>query len=412
IRGHRRTYVGARPGRVIAAISKCGVNNPVFLLDEVDKMTNSPQGDPAAALLEALDNEQNDTFTDHYLEIPFDLSKVMFILTANLIERVPAALRDRLGVIEVSGYASAEKMAIAKDHLWPKELERHGLDSSQLTLSDEVLGQIIDSYTSEAGCRDLCRHLRALIRSRAVDKAEGRLPETIIRPEELQTILGAPRHAKETMDLTPQVGVATGLAWTSAGGDIMFVEAVAMPGSGQLVLTGQLGEVMRESAQAAISFVRSKAREWRLDPEWFKDKDVHIHLPHGAIPKDGPSAGVSLVTALVSLVSGARIRSDLGLTGEITLRGLVLPVGGLKEKILAAKRAGLKAIAIPDRNMPDVAELPSFLIEDIEIVPIKTVEEAISLALLDEPLKNGIFGRLDTRPNGRTYYSQMYPSYI
>ncbi|MDR0548728.1 MAG: endopeptidase La [Deltaproteobacteria bacterium] len=382
IRGHRRTYVGARPGRVIAGLHKCGVNNPVFLLDEVDKMTNNAQGDPAAALLEALDYEQNETFTDHYLELPFDLSKVLFVLTANVLERIPPALRDRLEVVEVSGYATAEKMAIAREHIWPKELERHGLKGTKLSINDEALTEIVESYTSEAGCRDLCRHLRALIRSRAVCQAEGLTPDPLIKAPELRSILGAPRFAKETRELKPQVGVATGLAWTPAGGDLMFVEAVAMPGQGNLILTGQLGEVMRESAQAAISFVRAKAKDWNQDPDWFRLRDIHIHLPHGAIPKDGPSAGVGMVVALVSLVSGLPVRPEIGLTGEISLRGLVLPVGGLKEKILAAKRAGLSTVLIPEKNLPEIEDLPSYLTENIVIKPVRTVEEAMRLALL------------------------------
>jgi ATP-dependent Lon protease len=290
-------------------------------------------------------------------------------------------LRDRLEVVEVSGYATAEKMAIARDHLWPKELERHGLADSGLALGDEVLGEIIESYTSEAGCRDLCRHLRSLIRSRAVERAEGKALSPVVQAHELHAILGAPRVARETRALSPQIGVATGLAWTAAGGDLMFVEAVAMPGEGRLELTGQLGEVMRESAMAAVSFVRSRADSLKIEPEWFKQRDIHVHLPQGAIPKDGPSAGVSMAVALFSLMSGVPVRADLGLTGEISLRGLVHPVGGLKEKILAAKRAGLAAVAVPEKNLPDVRELPESLTEDIEIVPVKTVDEAVRLAL-------------------------------
>jgi ATP-dependent Lon protease len=382
IRGHRRTYVGARPGRIVASLRKCGVNNPVFLLDEVDKMTINSQGDPAAALLEALDFEQNETFADHYLELPFDLSKVIFIVTANVLERIPSALRDRLEVVEVSGYATAEKMAIAKNYLWPKELARHGLGPTELRLGEGVLAEIVESHTSEAGCRELSRHLRSLIRSRAVSQAEGLEPSPVIEAWELPAILGAPRHAKEARELKAQVGVATGLAWTAAGGDLMFVEAVAMPGDGQLTLTGQLGDVMRESALAAISYVRSRASDWNLDPEWFRQWDVHVHLPQGAIPKDGPSAGVGLVAALASLVSGHPIRPEIGLTGEISLRGLILPVGGLKEKILAAKRAGLSAVLIPAKNLPDLREFPQELTEGLEIRLVKTVDEAIHQALL------------------------------
>ncbi|MDR1609205.1 MAG: endopeptidase La [Deltaproteobacteria bacterium] len=385
IRGHRRTYVGARPGRIISGVHKAGVNNPVFLLDEIDKMTNGAQGDPAAALLEALDFEQNDSFTDHYLEMPFDLSKVLFILTANVLDNIPRALRDRLEVVEISSYSALEKVAIARRHLWPREVIRHGLANEPLTISDETLGEIIENYTYESGCRGLNRHLRTLIRSRAVDKAEGRPLSHVIQAPELATILGPPRLAKETRQAHPQVGVATGLAWTAAGGDLMFVECVAMPGHGRLELTGQLGEVMRESAKAAISYARSKARYWGLDEEWFKHHDIHIHLPQGAIPKDGPSAGVSLVAALVSLISGSPIRSDTGLTGEISLRGLVLPVGGLKEKLLAAKRAGLATVLVPAKNTPDLAELPKHLTEGLEIRPVTSVDEVLSYALVGWP---------------------------
>ncbi|MDR1609151.1 MAG: endopeptidase La [Deltaproteobacteria bacterium] len=382
IRGHRRTYVGARPGRIISGIHKCGVNDPVFLLDEIDKMTNGVQGDPAAALLEALDFEQNYAFTDHYLEMPFDLSKALFILTANVLEHIPSPLKDRLEVLEVSSYSALEKMAIARRHLWPKELERHGLGDENLTISDEILEEIIEGYTYESGCRGLNRHLRSLIRSRAVDKAEGRTLDPIIRANELHTILGPPRHLKETRESVAQVGVATGLAWTAGGGDLMFVECVAMPGQGRLELTGQLGEVMRESAKAAISYVRSKSPDWGLDDEWFKHHDLHIHLPQGAIPKDGPSAGVSLIVALVSIISGQPVKSEVGLTGEISLRGLVLPVGGLKEKVLAAKRAGLATVLVPKKNLLDIAELPGQLTEGLEILPINTVDEALRLSLI------------------------------
>jgi ATP-dependent Lon protease len=382
IRGHRRTYVGARPGRIISVLQKCGVNNPVFLLDEADKMTVSAQGDPAAALLEALDPEQNDTFTDHYLEVPFDLSKVLFILTANVLENIPAPLRDRLEVVEVSSYTAAEKNAIARDHLWPRELDRHGFEPGDLSISEPIVDNIVENYTFEAGCRELGRHLRSIIRSRAVAKAEGRQFVPEIDPGEVPAVLGPPRFARETREKLPQVGVVTGLAWTAAGGDLMFVEAVAMPGCGRLNLTGQLGEVLQESAQAAISFVRSKARDWNLDEEWFRHHDLHIHLPHGSIPKDGPSAGAGLVTALVSLLSGRPVRPEIAMTGEISLRGLVLPVGGLKEKILAARRAGVTAVLVPEQNLPDLQDLPPCLTDTISILPVRTLDDVIHLALI------------------------------
>jgi len=388
IRGHRRTYVGALPGRLISGLKKAKSNNPVFLLDELDKMTQSVMGDPAAALLEVLDPEQNNTFSDHYLEIPFDLSKVLFILTANVLENIPGPLRDRLEIVEVSGYTLEEKMEIAKRHLLPKELERHGLSENDLTLSEEALRELVESYTREAGVRDLTRRLGAVARSVAVDKADETLSDCerggAIGPECLTSILGAPRHQKELKAAQPQVGVVTGLAWTAAGGDILFIEAVSMPGKGQLSLTGQLGEVMQESAKAAVSYVRSKALEWGLDPEWFKTNDIHLHLPQGAIPKDGPSAGVTLATAIVSLVRGRKVRPEVAMTGEISLRGLVLPVGGIKEKLLAARRAGLKKVLIPEKNQADLMEVPDYLLKGLTVVTIKTLDEALEAALIEE----------------------------
>lgn len=384
IRGHRRTYVGALPGRLISGLKKAKSNNPVFLLDELDKLTQSAMGDPAAALLEVLDPEQNNTFSDHYLEIPFDLSKVLFILTANVLENIPGPLRDRLEVVELSGYTLEEKLEIAKRHLLPKELERHGLTPEDLVFSPEALNELVESYTREAGCRDLSRRLGAVARDAAVEKAEGREKCRHIGTGELTAILGPPRHSKELKAAEPQKGVVTGLAWTAAGGDILFIEAVSMPGKGALSLTGQLGEVMRESAQAAVSYVRSRAFEWGIDPDWFKNKDIHVHLPQGAIPKDGPSAGVTLTTALVSLARGKKVRPDVAMTGEISLRGLVLPVGGIKEKLLAAKRAGLTQVIIPEKNRPDLAEMPGHLLEGMEVTPVTTIDEVVAVALIDE----------------------------
>jgi ATP-dependent Lon protease len=384
IRGHRRAYVGARPGRVLAAMKRAKVLNPVFLLDELDKMGQGAMGDPGAALLEALDPEQNDGFTDHFLEIPFDLSKVLFILTANILENIPVALRDRLEIIEVEGYSPEEKTEIALRHLLPKALKRHGLSHDELVISREVLSEIIASHTLEAGVRELTRSLFALARSRSVMKAEGRPFQKEIGSEELRSILGTPVRRPETAINSPQMGVATGLAWTAAGGDVMFIEAAGMPGKGRVKLTGQLGDVMRESAEAAISYVRSKCEEWSLDPLWFRNHDIHVHLPKGAIPKDGPSAGVPLATAIVSLFSGKKIRSDLAMTGEISLRGLVLPVGGLREKLLAAKRAGVKTVIIPKGNMEDLSEYGSEVTEGIVIRPVGSLEETIKLALIEE----------------------------
>ncbi len=386
IRGHRRTYVGALPGRLLGGLKKAKSNNPVFLLDELDKMTMGLQGDPAAALLEVLDPEQNSTFSDHYLEIPFDLSQVLFILTANVLENIPGPLRDRLEVVEVNGYTLEEKVEIAKRHLWPKELERHGLTDADLVLKDDVWPELAEAYTREAGVRDLTRRLGDLARSLAVDKAEGRAETRTLGREDLGAILGPPRHRKEIKGAAPQMGVVTGLAWTAAGGDILFIEAVAMPGQGQLCLTGQLGEVMQESARAAVSYVRSRALEWGLEADWFKTHDLHVHLPQGAIPKDGPSAGVTLATAIVSLARGRKVRPEVAMTGEISLRGLILPIGGLKEKLLAAKRAGLTTVLIPDQNKPDLEELPGHLLAGLTIIPVKTLDEALEIALVsDEP---------------------------
>ena len=385
IRGHRRTYVGALPGRVIAGLKKAKSNNPVFLLDELDKMTQNMMGDPASALLEVLDPEQNNTFSDHYLEIAFDLSQVLFILTANVLENIPGPLRDRLEVVELSGYTLEEKLEIAKRHLLPRELERHGLSGSDLNMAPEALSELIEAYTREAGVRDLTRRLGAVSRSVAVEKAEGLEESKLVDLEALKTILGAPRHQKELRAALPQTGVVTGLAWTAAGGDILFIEAVAMPGKGQVTLTGQLGEVMQESAKAAISYVRSRSLDWNLDPDWFKNHDIHLHLPQGAIPKDGPSAGVTLATAIVSLARGWKVRPEVAMTGEISLRGLVLPVGGIKEKLLAAKRAGISRVMIPEKNRPDLEEMPAHLLEGMSVTPIATLDEALTVALIEEP---------------------------
>jgi ATP-dependent Lon protease len=399
IRGHRRTYVGARPGRIIAGLKKAAVNNPVFLLDELDKMSHGTQGDPAAALLEALDPEQNDSFTDHFMELPFDLSKVLFILTANVLEHIPGPLRDRLEVVELSGYTVDEKTEIASRHLWPRELKRHGLDENELSISKETMETLITSYTWEAGCRDLKRSLSALIRSRAVAKAEGEEFSPVISPDELGNVLGPPRHRTERMADAAQLGVVTGLAWTPGGGDIMFIEAISMPGSGKLSLTGKLGDVMKESAQAAISYVRSQSDVWQLDQSWFKDRDIHVHLPQGAIPKDGPSAGVGLATAIVSLVSSQKVRSDIAMTGEISFRGLVLPVGGLKEKLLAAKRAGIKTVIVPEMNHAEILEMGEEIRQGLSIIPVRTLDQVLSLALI--PLSGeksfpGLMGEEDT----------------
>lgn len=381
IRGHRRTYVGAMPGRIIAGLKKAESNNPVFLLDEVDKMSHDFRGDPSSALLEALDPEQNASFSDHYLEVPFDLSQVMFIMTANVLDQIPGPLRDRMEVIQVSSYTAEEKLAIARRHLLPKSLTAHGLEPGELTVSDEALKQVIGGYTREAGCRELTRRLNALSRTAAVAKASGLNGPSRVTPCSLPALLGPPRFSAERRAAADQVGVATGLAWTAAGGEILFIEAVTTPGTGQLKLTGQLGEVMKESAQAALTFIKARAGELDLPADWLKDRDVHIHLPQGAIPKDGPSAGVALATVLASLASGRPARSDVAMTGEISLTGQVLPVGGIKEKVLAAKRAGLKKVLLPSANQHDLAEIPAPLLKGLKVELVSQASEVINRAL-------------------------------
>ncbi|MBK6847618.1 MAG: endopeptidase La [Proteobacteria bacterium] len=381
IRGHRRTYVGSLPGRVIQSMKKASTINPVFMLDEIDKLGHDFRGDPAAALLEVLDPEQNNAFSDHYLEVHYDLSRVMFIATANILDPVPPALRDRLEILELPGYTRADKLAIARSFLVPKQLEEHGLSDEQLKLTPEAVGDIIDSYTREAGVRNLEREIANVIRGCAVKVAggtlEGHLPP--ITPEGLPEYLGPQKFISEVAMRTADPGVATGLAWTPVGGDIIFVEATRMPGKGSLVLTGQLGEVMKESAQAALSYIRSRTKELGVDENFFEKHDIHVHIPAGGIPKDGPSAGVTLFLALTSLLKGVGAPPDVALTGEITLRGTVLPVGGIKEKILAAHRAGIKTVYMPERNEKDLADVPEQALKELEIRLIKRVDEILPL---------------------------------
>lgn len=387
IRGHRRTYVGAMPGRIVQGMKKAGSNNPVFLLDEVDKLANDFRGDPAAALLEVLDPEQNHTFTDHYIDVPFDLSNCFFIATANVLDTVPPALKDRLEVLELSGYTHEEKQEIARRHLLPKAIEEHGLDTERLEFSDEALQTLIVSYTREAGVRNLKREIASVCRSVAVGFAEGKTDARTIKAEDLEEILGPPKYINEMAERTDISGVATGLAWTAVGGDILFIEATKMPGKGSMVLTGKLGDVMKESAQAALSYVRSRSAEWGLEDDFFKNHDVHIHIPAGGIPKDGPSAGVTMLTALVSLLTGIRVRSDVAMSGELTLRGNVLPVGGIKEKVLAARRAGITRIILPERNKKDLTEIPEENKEGLEFIFAHRMDEALQAALIEPPPK-------------------------
>ncbi|MDR2349499.1 MAG: endopeptidase La, partial [Deltaproteobacteria bacterium] len=377
IRGHRRAYVGARPGRIIAALRRAGANNPVFLLDEIDKLSRGPAGDPGSALLEALDPEQNRDFTDHFLEMPFDLSKVLFVITANVPENIPDPLKNRLEIIRIPGYSQEEKLQIARRHVLPGELKRHGLEPDDLILSDDTLATVIDRHTREAGVRELSRAISALAGSRSLAKAEGRKFEKELKTKDLPGILGSPFRRPGLPEKQDLEGVVAGLAWTPEGGEIMLVEAAVMPGCGRISLTGHLGNVMIESARTAISLVRSRAKDWNLDDSFFLDRDFHVHLPQGAIPKDGPSAGVCLATVIVSLAANRKIRSDLAMTGEITLRGPILPVGGLKDKLLAAKRAGMNSVIVPERNLEDISEFRKDLPPDLEIIPVHTMDDVL-----------------------------------
>lgn len=386
IRGHRRTYVGALPGQIIQGMKKAGTINPVFMMDEVDKIGHDFRGDPSAALLEVLDPEQNNTFADHYLEIPYDLSSVMFIATANIADPIPPPLRDRMEILEIPGYTRREKLAIARRHLIPKQLEEHGLTEQQLRITDEAVEEIIEHYTREAGVRSLERTAAGVIRGVAVKVAEGDDAARVVKSEEeLREYLGPIKYTSEVAERTEETGVATGLAWTSVGGEILFIEATRMFGSGKLQLTGQLGDVMKESAHAALSYVRSNAPRFGIAKDFLEKSDVHIHIPAGAMPKDGPSAGITMFTALVSLLTGIRVRHDVAMTGEISLRGRVLPIGGLKEKTLAAHRAGVKRVIVPERNRADLEEVPREVRDELEFVYVNRLEEVLVAALESEP---------------------------
>ncbi len=381
IRGHRRTYVGALPGRIIQGIKKAGSNNPIFMLDEVDKIGMDFRGDPSSALLEVLDPEQNFSFSDHYIDVPFDLQKVMFITTANVLDTIPPALRDRMETLELPGYSEDQKMMIAKQFLIPKQIHEHGLSPEYIEFQDAAIQVIISSYTREAGVRNLEREIAAICRGVAKDVARGIKEKVIIGPENLHKFLGPVKFFPEVAERTSDPGVATGLAWTPTGGDIIFVEATKMRGEKGLTLTGQLGDVMKESAQAALAYVRSKSKELGIDEEFFEKNDIHIHVPAGAIPKDGPSAGITMFVALTSLLTNKPVRSDVAMTGEITLRGLVLPVGGIKEKVLAGMRAGIKTIILPKKNEKDLEEIPEHIRNQMNFKFIQRMDEAIELAL-------------------------------
>lgn len=379
IRGHRRTYIGALPGRIIQGIRRAGSNNPVFVMDEIDKLGADFRGDPAAALLEVLDPEQNNSFSDHYLDVPFDLSKVMFIMTANLLDTVPPALLDRMEVLELPGYTDQEKMRIAQRYLIPKQLAEHGLKRKQVRLEKKAIQQIIREYTREAGLRNLEREIAAVCRGIAKKVATGEVEGFVVSADTIPEFLGPPQFYLEIADRTAVAGVATGLAWTQAGGEILFIEATQMKGQGRLLLTGKLGEVMKESAETALSFVRSKAKSLGIDADFFAKNDIHIHVPAGAIPKDGPSAGIALFTALVSLLTNKRVNSHVAMTGEITLRGRILPVGGIKAKVLAASRAGIKTVVLPKRNEKDLEEIPKDIKKGLEFKFLTRMEDVIPI---------------------------------
>ena len=384
IRGHRRTYVGAIPGRIIAGMKQAGTMNPVFLFDEIDKMSHDFRGDPASAMLEVLDGEQNFAFRDHYMELPFDLSRVMFITTANTMDTIPGPLLDRMEIIEVPSYTEEEKLHIAKKHLLPKETREHGLPPKSVRMSDAAMKKLIEGYTREAGVRTLDRTLARIVRKAAVDMLEKSVGTVSVTPQVVEKYLGAPRFLRESPEKAPRVGVVNGLAYTAVGGETLAVECATMQGTGQVQLTGQLGDVMKESAHAALSWVRAHADEFSLNSEFHKSLDIHIHVPEGAVPKDGPSAGVTMATALVSALTGRMVRQDVAMTGEITLRGRVLPIGGVKEKLLAAYRAGIKTILLPRENKKDLEDVPEHVLKEFEIILTDTIDDVLRVALLPE----------------------------
>lgn len=381
IRGHRRTYVGAMPGRIIQGMKKAETINPVFLLDEIDKMSNDFRGDPSSAMLEVLDPEQNSTFSDHYIEEPYDLSNVLFIATANDLGQIPGPLRDRMEVISIAGYTEIEKTLIAKNHLIPKQMKEHGLTGSELRVNDEAILDIVRYYTREAGVRGIERQVAKLCRKAAKQIVAGEKKRVVVTPNTIESLLGKKKFRYGLKELENQVGTATGLAYTQVGGDTLQIEVSLSPGKGKLILTGKLGEVMKESAQTALSYVRSQTAFYNIDPEFHEKNDIHIHVPEGAIPKDGPSAGITIVTALVSALTQRKIRSEVGMTGEVTLRGRVLPIGGLKEKSLSAHRAGLTTIIIPFDNERDIEDIPESVREELTFILVKDVEEVLEIAL-------------------------------
>ncbi|MHB1132580.1 MAG: endopeptidase La [Chloroflexota bacterium] len=384
VRGHRRTYVGALPGRIIQGLRRAGSNNPVFMLDEVDKLSAGLQGDPSAALLEVLDPAQNSTFVDHYLDVAFDLSKVMFVTTANVLDTIPPPLRDRMEIIQLPGYTENEKLEIAKRYLVPRQTTEHGITLEQIEFTDDALREVINRYTREAGVRNLEREIATITRKIARKVAEGEQQKMLVRQQDIATFLGAWRFRHEIRDEDDEIGVATGLAWTPTGGEVLFVETSCVPGRGQLVLTGQLGEVMQESVRAALTYIRSRADKLGLPTNFHEKWDIHVHVPAGAVPKDGPSAGITMATSLVSSLTKRPVHKEVGMTGEITLRGKVLPIGGLKEKVLAAHRAGLETVLFPQENEKDLDEIPAQVRQEVKLIPVSNVDQVISVALWAE----------------------------
>ena len=382
IRGHRRTYIGSIPGRIISGIRQAGTVNPVFLFDEIDKMSGDFRGDPASAMLEVLDAEQNNAFRDHYLELPFDLSKVMFITTANSMETIPAPLLDRMELIEVPSYTEEEKLQILKLHLMPKQIREHGMRENALKVREDALKAMIEDYTREAGVRTLERTAAAVCRKAAVRMLDTGKHSMTVNLKTLRELLGAPRFLREAPEKEPRIGVVNGLAYTTVGGEMLEVECTLMPGKGTLKLTGQLGDVMKESAEAAFSWVRAHSEELKLDRDFYQQQDIHIHVPEGAVPKDGPSAGVTMATALVSALTGTPVRQNVAMTGEITLRGRVLPIGGLKEKTLAAYRAGIRTLIIPEENRKDLEKIPEYVLSKFRVVPVREIHEVLETALV------------------------------
>ena len=406
IRGHRKTYIGSMPGRIINALQQAGSANPLILLDEVDKLSSDYKGDPTSALLEVLDPEQNSTFRDHYLELPFDLSKVMFITTANIESNIPEPLRDRMEIIELGSYTSEEKFNIAKKHLIPKQIKRHGLTASKFRITDKAIRLVIDGYTREAGVRLLEQKIAAICRKAAMQVVEGEAEKISVKPEDIENYLGARRFKPDSVIKENEVGVVNGLAWTSVGGDMLEIESAVLKGTGKLELTGSLGDVMQESAKAAVSYIRSKADALPLNANFYKDSDIHIHVPEGATPKDGPSAGVTIATSLVSALTGIKVRKDVAMTGEITLRGRVLPIGGLKEKSMAAYRAGIKTVVIPHGNIADLDEVDAKVKEAVTFEPVKTVDEVWSIALEKSASTETHSKPVEIRKNSRASITQ------